>query len=116
MRLFCGSQLTPVSNSGGPTGLRKKAARNANKMDDVELPTNYVFLVYFNCDNKIFVLKPGHGSWPNHLTNSMKFSVNWEDLPFMSDKKPKEFINGLVITSGPSEILERVAVFNDREA
>ena len=105
-----GSQLTPVSNSGGPTGLRKKSARNANKVDDVEFPTNYVFLVYFDCDNKISVLKPGHGSWPNHLTNSMKLSLKWEDLPFKSDKKPKEFINGLVITSGPSEILERVAV------
>ena len=105
-----GSQLTPVSNSGGFTGLRKKSARNANKMDDVELPTNYLFLVYFNCDNKISVLKPGHGSWPNHLTNSMKLSLKREDLPFRSDKKPNEFINGLLITSGPSKTLERVAV------
>ena len=34
--------------------------------------------------------------------------MRYEDVPFKSDKNPKIFVNGLVVTNGPEEILTRV--------
>ena len=82
--------------------------QNLQKEEDVEFPPGYKFLVYFECDNSFDIVKADHGGWPNHLSNKIKLSVKFEDVPFKSVKKPKHFINGLVITNGPKPILKRL--------
>ena len=91
-----------------PITSRKKSVRNLQKEEDVELPPGYKFLVYFECDNSFDIVKADHGGWPNHLSNKIKLSMKYEDVPFKSDKNPKHFINGLVITNGPKPILKRL--------
>ena len=42
------------------------------------------------------------------MSSSVKLLMRYEDVPFKSDKNPKIFVNGLVVTNGPEEILTRV--------
>ena len=91
-----------------PITARKKSVRNLQKEEDVELPPGYKILVYFECDNSFDIVKADHGGWANHLSNKFKLSMKYEDVPFKSDKNPKHFINGLVITNGPKPILKRL--------
>ena len=91
-----------------PITARKKSVRNLQKEEVFELPPGYKFLVYFDCDNSFDIVKADHGGWPNHLLNRIKLSMKYEDVPFKSDKNPKYFINGLVITNGPKPILKRL--------
>ena len=106
------STPTKTKSKGGavqkctPIVARKKSVRNLQKEEDVELPPGYKFLVYFECDNSFHIVKADHGGWPNHLSNKIKLSMKYEDVPFKLDKKPKHFINGLVITNGPKPILK----------
>ena len=96
---------TPKGNSN-KVPLRAKSSRN--KESDIAFPPDHRFLVYFECDGKFDIVKPNHTSWPKHMSSSVKLSMRYEDVPFKSDKNPKIFVNGLVVTNGPEEILTRV--------
>ena len=74
---------------------------------DFAFPPDHRFLVYFECDGKFTILKPNHTSWLKHMSRLVKLSMGYEDLPFKSDKTPKIFVNNLVVTNGPKEILTR---------
>ena len=54
------------------------------------------------------MVKPDHSGWPSHLSSSVKLSIQHEEVLFKSDKNPKDFLNGLVKTNGPGNVLDRV--------
>ena len=96
------------ATKGNPVAVRPKSSRCADKENEFVFPKNHRFLVYFYIDGKFDLVKPDHSGWPTHLSSSVKLSLQYEDVLFKSDKNPKDFLNGLVITNGPENILVRV--------
>ena len=102
-----------------PVAVRPKSSRCADKESDFVFPKNHRFLVYFYVDGMFDLFKPDHSGWPTHLSSSVKLSMQYEEVFFKLDKNPKDFLNGLVITNGPENILDRVgdkmnAMLNER--
>ena len=88
--------------------VRPKSARQASKIDPIDFPANHAFLVYFNCDGKLSLVKPDHSSWPANLRSSGKLSLHYTDVDFRSALKPGTTVKGKVITNGPAIVIERV--------
>ena len=87
------------ATKGNPVAVRPKSSRCADKENEFVFPKNHRFLVYFYIDTKFDLVKPDHSGWPTHASSSVKMSMQYEELLFKSDKNPKDFFNGLVITN-----------------
>ena len=98
----------PDTSKGNSNKVPLRAKSSRNEESDFALPPDHRFLVYFECDGKFDFVKSNHTSWPKHMSSSVKLSMRHEDVPFKSNKNPKIFVNGLVVTNGPEEILTRV--------
>ena len=86
-----------------------KSARQASKIDPIDFPANHAFLVYFNCDRKISLVKPDHSSWRANLRSSEKLSLHYTDVDFKSALKAGTTVKGKGQShNGPANVIERV--------